>query len=92
MSARTAPARFQARPVTATAAPTAPRCERRIWLDEWIAAPVWDFDALVPAQVIEGPAIIESAMTTVLLRPGDRATMTPLGWIDIALLPDRRSR
>jgi N-methylhydantoinase A len=42
--------------------------------------------------VIEGPAIIESAMTTVLLRPGERATTTPLGWIDIALLPDRRSR
>src|SRR5271168_1442376 len=67
-------------------------CQRRIWLDEWIAASVWDFDTLAPAQVIEGPAIIESAMTTVLLRPGDRATMTPLGWIDIALSPDRRSR
>src|SRR5271170_1854131 len=79
-------------PALAKAAPTAPRCERRIWLDEWIAASVWDFDTLAPAQVIEGPAIIESAMTTVLLRPGDRATMTPLGWIDIALSPDRRSR
>ena len=64
-----------------------PRCQRQIWLDEWIAAAVWDFDALAPGQVVEGPAIIKSAMTTVLLRPGDRATITPLGWIDIALSP-----
>ncbi len=46
-----------------------PRCQRRIWLDEWIAAAVWDFDALAPGQVVKGPAIIESAMTTVLLCP-----------------------
>jgi hypothetical protein len=32
-----------------------------------------------------GPAIVESAMTTVLLRAGERATVTPLGWLDIAL-------
>jgi N-methylhydantoinase A len=78
-------------PALPEAKPAAPRSERRIWLDAWLAVPVWDFDALVPAQVIEGPAIIESAMTTVLLRPGDRATITPLGWIDIALLPRRQS-
>jgi hypothetical protein len=29
--------------------------------------------------------IVESAMTTVLLRPGERATVTPLGWLDITL-------
>ena len=34
---------------------------------------------------IAGPAIVESAMTTVLLRPGDRATVTPQGWLDIAV-------
>ena len=49
------------------------------------AVPVFDFDALAPGQAIAGPAIVESAMTTVLLRPGDRATVTPHGWLDIAV-------
>jgi N-methylhydantoinase A len=65
--------------------PTAPRSERRIYLDDWVTAPVYDFDALAPAQTIAGPAIVESAMTTVLLRPGERATVSPLGWFDIAV-------
>jgi N-methylhydantoinase A len=67
------------------APPAPPRGERRIHLDDWVSAPVYAFDALVPAQIIAGPAIIESAMTTVLLRPGDEATVTPYGWLDIAV-------
>jgi N-methylhydantoinase A len=67
------------------ASPVAPRTERRIYLDAWTSAPVYDFDALAPAQTIMGPAIVESAMTTVLLRAGERATVTPLGWLDIRL-------
>ena len=66
-------------------APTAPRGERRIYLDDWVTTPVYDFDALAPAQIISGPAIVESAMTTVLLRPGEQATLTPLGWLDITI-------
>jgi N-methylhydantoinase A len=60
------------------------RGERPIYLDDWVTAPVYDFDALAPAQIIAGAAIIESAVTTVLLRPGDEASVTPLGWLDIA--------
>ena len=30
-----------------------------------------------------GPAIVEAATTTALLRAGERATVTPLGWLDI---------
>ncbi len=63
----------------------APRSERRIYLDDWVSTPVYDFDALAPAQTIAGPAIVESAMTTVLLRPGGRATVSPLGWLDIVI-------
>jgi len=59
--------------------PTAPRSERRVYLDDWIGAPVYDFDAVAPAQKIAGPAIIGSAMTTVLLRPSDRGIVTKLG-------------
>ena len=63
----------------------APRTERRIYLDDWVSVPVYDFDALASAQTIMGPAIVESALTTVLLRAGERATVTSLGWLDIAL-------
>jgi N-methylhydantoinase A len=69
-----------------SAPPAAPRTERRIYLDDWVTAPVYDFDALAPAQTIAGPAIVESGMTTVLLRPGERAMVTALGWLDIAIL------
>jgi N-methylhydantoinase A len=67
------------------APPAPPRSERRIYLDDWVAAPVYAFDALAPTQTIAGPAIVESAMTTVLLRPGDAATVTPQGWLGIAV-------
>ena len=61
------------------------RGERRIWLRNWISVPVFAFDTLAPGQAITGPAIVESAMTTVLLRPGNSATVTPHGWLDIAV-------
>lgn len=67
------------------AAPSPPAGERRLYLDEWVTAPVYDFDRLAPAQTIAGPAIVESAMTTVLLRPGDTATVTDRGWLDISV-------
>jgi len=68
-------------------APPMPPLERRaIYLDGgWAEVPVYDFDGLAPGQPILGPAIIESAMTTVLLRPGDDATVTELGWLEIAI-------
>jgi N-methylhydantoinase A len=72
-------------PILWDAPATVPRSERRVYLDDWITAPVYDFDALAPNQTIAGPAIVESAMTTILLRPGDRATVTQLGWLDIAI-------
>jgi N-methylhydantoinase A len=68
-----------------TAPPTAPAGERRIYFEEWVTAPVYTFDALARAQTIAGPAIIESATTAVLLRPGDRATVTPQGWLDVTV-------
>ncbi len=69
------------------APPAAPRSERQTYLDDWVTSPVYEFDALAPEQTISGPAIIESPMTTVLLRPGEAATVTPLGWLDIILPP-----
>jgi N-methylhydantoinase A len=71
-------------PALSAAEPCPPRGQRPIHLDGWTTAAVFDFDALAPAQSITGPAIVESAMMTVLLRPGDRAKVTSLGWLDIA--------
>ncbi len=65
----------------------APQGERRIFLGGWRAVPVFAFEELAPAQEVRGPAIVESAMTTVLLRGHDRATVTPHGWLDIAIAP-----
>ena len=72
-------------PVRAARADATPRGERRVWLRGWASVPVHEFDDLAPGQAIAGPAIVESAMTTVLLRTGNRATVTPHGWLDIAV-------
>jgi N-methylhydantoinase A len=69
------------------APPAAPHGERRLYLGAWCEAPVYRFDRLAPAQRIAGPAIIESAMTTVLLRRGDMAVVNPQGWLDIVISP-----
>jgi len=53
------------------------------------AAPVYDFDALTLGQLVTGPAIIESTMTTVLLRADDTAKTTAKGWLDIDISPRR---
>ncbi len=72
-------------PVRPAQADASPRGQRRVWLREWTSVPVFEFDDLAPGQAIAGPAIVESAMTTVLLRPANRATVTPHGWLDIAV-------
>ena len=60
-----------------------PTGRRRIHIGGWIEAPVYALDTLAPGQAIQGPAIVESALTTVLLRPGNSATVSPHGWLDI---------
>jgi N-methylhydantoinase A len=77
-------------PALAAARPAAPVGERRIYLGNFLTVPVYDFDTLAPAQAIGGPAIVESAMTTILLRASERAVVTELGWLDIALAPEGR--
>ena len=72
-------------PRLAERAPLPPNGERRVWLRNWTTVPVFEFDGLAPGQTIAGPAIVESAMTTVLLRPGNLATVTPHGWLDITV-------
>jgi N-methylhydantoinase A len=67
----------------ASGPPAAPRGHRRIYLGGWRDVPIYAFGELAPGQAIDGPAVVESGTTTVLLRAGDRATTTPVGWLDI---------
>jgi N-methylhydantoinase A/oxoprolinase/acetone carboxylase beta subunit len=47
--------------------------------------PVYAMDELAEGQEVKGPAIFESATTTVLIRARERAVVTAEGWIDIRL-------
>jgi N-methylhydantoinase A len=72
-------------PSLADRPPAAPRARRRIYLGAWQEVPVFAFDALAPGQEVTGPALIESATTTVLLRPGDHARTSAIGWLEVSV-------
>jgi N-methylhydantoinase A len=63
----------------------APPVRRRVWLGGWVEVPVYRLDGVPAGHEVKGPAIFESATTTVLLREGELATVTPRGWLDIQL-------
>ena len=56
---------------------------RKIYLAGWCDAPVFNLEELVPGQTIEGPAIIESSTTTVVLRADDNVEVTDNLWLNI---------
>ncbi|HEY5831051.1 MAG: hydantoinase/oxoprolinase family protein [Hyphomicrobiaceae bacterium] len=74
-------------PALPVRSPATPARRRRIYLGGWHEVPIYEFDALASGQAIEGPAVIESATTSVLLRPGDRSRTTDFGWLDIRVGP-----
>jgi N-methylhydantoinase A len=63
----------------------APFARRRVWLGEWVEVTLHRMDALAAGQEIKGPAVFESATTTVLVRESEHVTVTPHGWLDIRL-------
>jgi N-methylhydantoinase A len=68
--------------------PADPRGRRRAYFgaaDGWRDVPVYDLDAVAPGQRVAGPAIFEAATTTALVREGETATVTRLGWLDVSL-------
>jgi N-methylhydantoinase A len=74
-------------------APHAAPCgRRRVHAAGWRAVPVFALDALAPGQRVDGPAIVESATTSVMLAAGDTARCTAQGWLDIAIDPTRGGR
>ena len=69
----------------ATGRALTPPARRRVWLGGWIEVPVYRLDGLPAGHGVTGPAIFESATTTVLLRDGEHAEVTPRGWLEITL-------
>jgi N-methylhydantoinase A len=64
---------------------TASSARRRVWLGDWVEVPLYRMEALAAGLEVKGPAIFESATTTVLVREAERVTVTPHGWLDIRL-------
>ena len=58
---------------------------RRVYLGDWIDVPVFRLDELPAGWETKGPALLESATTTVLVREGERLAVTPHGWLDIRI-------
>jgi N-methylhydantoinase A/oxoprolinase/acetone carboxylase beta subunit len=46
---------------------------------------VYQLEGLNAGDEMEGPALFESATTTVLVREGEHVHVTPHGWLDIRL-------
>ena len=64
---------------------------RRVYLDGWVDVPVHRMETVAQGERVIGPALFESATTTVLLRAGDSAVVDEHGWLDIHLPGDPRS-
>jgi N-methylhydantoinase A/oxoprolinase/acetone carboxylase beta subunit len=57
---------------------------RRVYLGGgWKDVPLYRLEGLPTGFKARGPAIFESAMTTVLALTGDRVTVTPQGWLEV---------
>ena len=60
-----------------------PAGSRRVYLGEWLEAPTYAADSLLARAEIAGPAILESEFTTILVWPGDHATVDSMGGVEM---------
>ena len=58
---------------------------RHIYLGEWQDAPTFAAETLPAGAEIDGPAILESEFTTILVWPNDRATVDAMGGIELSV-------
>ena len=65
-----------------------PTGSRRVYLGEWHDASTYAADSLPAGTEIAGPAILESEFTTVLVWPGDHATVDAMGGIELRVGQD----
>jgi N-methylhydantoinase A len=70
---------------SAAAGTSGPVARRRVYLGDWTEVPVYRLDALGAGDEVKGPALFESATTTVLVRDAEHVRVTPQGWLDIAI-------
>ena len=63
----------------------APVGSRRVFIGEWLDAPTYTADQLPAGAEIPGPAILESEFTTILVSPGDRATVDAMGGVQLTI-------
>ena len=73
------------RPSDETAA--GPVGSRRVYIGEWQDAPTFAADGLPAGAEIAGPAILESEFTTILVWPGDVATVDAMGGVELVVTP-----
>ncbi len=67
---------------------TARRPERSVYWAEWGRAegtPIFEGERLIPGNLIEGPAVVEMADTTVVVHPGQRLNVDALGNFEIVV-------
>lgn len=79
------------RPVPASDPIPSPAGKRQVFFGAWREVPIYALEKLHCGHVLEGPAIIEAETTTIVINGGDRATVNPLGWVDIELGSARRA-
>ncbi len=60
-----------------------PTGSRRVNMGEWREAPTYAADSLPAGAEIAGPAILESEFTTILVWPGDHATVDSMGGVEM---------
>jgi N-methylhydantoinase A len=60
---------------------------RRAYLGEWVDARVLSFEQAQSARTIDGPALVESPLGTVLVGPGDNVATDEAG--NLTITPDR---
>lgn len=75
-----------ARSLADATAPAVPSGSRQVWRNGGtVAIAVYELRDLAPGHVLEGPCMVTSETTSVLLDKGDRASLTTHGWLDIAV-------
>ena len=81
--------RTDAPPATSSArdAGAARKGTRRIYTGDWVDAPVYDSSALPPGSSINGPAVLETEFTTILLDEGDAAEVDQYGGLVLDVAP-----
>ncbi len=66
-----------------------PSSRRQVFLNGWQSVPVYDIEKVHQGMEASGPAVLESAFTTVLLEAGDEAVVDQYGGLDIRVAPER---